>query len=139
MFFNVLSLKRQPTKAAWKKSLPKFTNIYRKICTWTHSSKSARLLTMISFNEVYQESSLRCNNAFREFPTTYVVSVKYKGGGTESFSVFLKEFCSPGIIELRFSGPINFFEKDFKVPTINFSFLYKVCICTNKKVFRVTG
>ena len=89
---------------------------------------------MISFNEVYQESSLRCNNAFREFPTTYVVYVKYEGGGTESFSVFLKEFCSPGIIELRFSGPINFFEKNFKVLTINFSFLFKVCICTKKSV-----
>ena len=35
-FFNIL--KNQPTRAAWKKILSKFTNILKSICTWIHSS-----------------------------------------------------------------------------------------------------
>ena len=51
----------------------------------------------------------------------YYIKQQFEGGGgseAESFSIFLKEFCGPGIIELRFSGPSNFFQKDFVVRTM---------------------
>ena len=45
--FNNLSLKKQPTRAACKKSLPKFSNILKRICTQIYSSKPAKLLKLL--------------------------------------------------------------------------------------------
>ena len=42
--FNILSLMKQPNRAAWKKILPKIPNILKRIFTWIHINKPAKLL-----------------------------------------------------------------------------------------------
>ena len=42
--FNILSLKKQPSRVAWKKILPKCPNILKGICTWIESNQPTKLL-----------------------------------------------------------------------------------------------
>ena len=57
--FNIL--KKQPTRAAWKKILPN---------KLIHSSKRTRLLKIISTTEIFWESCQQYYNVFKTFPKT---------------------------------------------------------------------
>ena len=62
-------LKKQPTRAARKKILSKFMNIFKKICTWIHSSKPATHLNQRSFSRILhtrRQYVLRIFNNFRQ-------------------------------------------------------------------------
>ena len=47
VYSDILFLKKQSTGAAWKRILPKFRNILKRIREWIHSSKPAKSLKII--------------------------------------------------------------------------------------------
>ena len=54
--------------------------------------------------------------------------IMWEGGAREFYKFFKKFFLAQGTKEPNISWPSSFFVKNFKAPTISFSFLFKPCL-----------